>query len=86
MNIRFLRSRHFIPEAQTACVPGGSRNLGLGSSRYYTDSLNNQDLRYGDMKLEFNGEYRFLLGNPFRIQIQKRHFYGYRQYLELATH
>jgi len=50
------------------------RNLGLGSSRYYTDSLNNQDLRYGDMKLEFNAEYRFLLGTLFGFKIKSAIF------------
>jgi len=50
------------------------RNLGLGSSKYYTDSLNNQDLRYGDMKLEFNGEYRFLLGTLFGIKFKSAIF------------
>ncbi len=50
------------------------RNLGLGSSKYYTDSLNNQDLRYGDMKLEFNGEYRFLLGTLFGLKFKSAIF------------
>jgi outer membrane protein insertion porin family len=50
------------------------RNLGLGSSKYYTDSLNNQDLRYGDMKLEFNAEYRFLLGTLFGIKFRSALF------------
>ena len=50
------------------------RNLGLGSSKYYTDSLNNQDLRYGDMKLEFNAEYRFLLGTLFGIKFKSAFF------------
>jgi outer membrane protein insertion porin family len=50
------------------------RNLGLGSSKYYTDSLNNQDLRYGDMKLEFNAEYRFLLGTLFGIKFKSALF------------
>jgi outer membrane protein insertion porin family len=50
------------------------RGLGLGSSKYYTDSLNEQDLRYGDMKLEFNGEYRFLLGTLFGIKFKSALF------------
>jgi len=50
------------------------RNLGLGSSKYYTDSLNNQDLRYGDLKLEFNAEYRFLLGTLFGIKFKSAIF------------
>ncbi|HEY4936407.1 MAG TPA: BamA/TamA family outer membrane protein [Puia sp.] len=50
------------------------RNLGLGSSKYYTDSLNNLDLRYGDIKLEFNAEYRFLLGTLFGIKFKSALF------------
>jgi outer membrane protein insertion porin family len=50
------------------------RNLGLGSSKYYTDSLNNLDLRYGDIKLEFNAEYRFLLGTLFGIKFKSAVF------------
>ncbi len=50
------------------------RNLGLGSSKYYTDSLNNLDLRYGDIKLEFNAEYRFLLGTLFTIKFKSAVF------------
>jgi len=41
------------------------RRLGLGSSKYYNDSVH-QDLdRFGDIKLEGNLEYRFLLGTLF---------------------
>ncbi len=50
------------------------RNLGLGSSKYYTDSLNTLDLRYGDIKLEFNAEYRFLLGTLFHIKFKSAVF------------
>ncbi len=52
------------------------RNLGLGSSKYYssTTSLANSALRYGDIKLEFNGEYRFLLGTLFGIKFKSAVF------------
>ncbi len=50
------------------------RNLGLGSSKYYTDALNSYDLRYGDIKLEFNAEYRFLLGTLFSIKFKSAFF------------
>jgi outer membrane protein insertion porin family len=52
------------------------RNLGLGSSKYYTSSTNltNSDLRYGDIKLEFNAEYRFLLGTLFGIKFKSALF------------
>ena len=50
------------------------RNLGLGSSKYYTDSLNELDLRYGDVRLEFNAEYRFLLGTLFGIKFRSALF------------
>jgi outer membrane protein insertion porin family len=53
------------------------RNLGLGSSQYYSDPTNNVDnldLRYGDIKLEFNGEYRFLLGTLFGIKFKSALF------------
>lgn len=50
------------------------RNLGLGSSKYYTNVSYNQDLRYGDIKLEFNAEYRFLLGTLFGIKFRSALF------------
>ena len=50
------------------------RNLGLGSSKYYSSLLNSQDLRYGDVKLEFNAEYRFLLGTLFGIKFRSALF------------
>jgi hypothetical protein len=52
------------------------RNLGLGSSKYYssTSSLTNSDLRYGDIKLEFNAEYRFLLGTLFGVKFKSALF------------
>ena len=50
------------------------RNLGLGSSTYYSRSLNNLDLRFGDIKLEFNAEYRFLLGTLFGIKFKSALF------------
>jgi outer membrane protein insertion porin family len=51
------------------------RNLGLGSSKYYSSSsLNSSDLRYGDIKLEFNAEYRFLLGTLFGIKFKSALF------------
>jgi outer membrane protein insertion porin family len=50
------------------------RNLGLGSSTYYSRSLNELGLRFGDMKLEFNAEYRFLLGTLFGIKFKSALF------------
>jgi outer membrane protein insertion porin family len=50
------------------------RNLGLGSATYYSGSLNNYDLRFGDVKLEFNAEYRFLLGTLFGIKFKSALF------------
>ena len=50
------------------------RNLGLGSAKYYSGSLNNYDLRFGDIKLEFNAEYRFLLGTLFGIKFKSALF------------
>ncbi len=50
------------------------RNLGLGSSKYYTDSLAYYDLRFGDVKLEFNVEYRFLLGTLFGVKFKSALF------------
>jgi len=50
------------------------RNLGLGSAKYYSGSLSNYDLRFGDIKLEFNAEYRFLLGTLFGIKFKSALF------------
>ena len=50
------------------------RNLGLGSSKYYSDSLSQYDLRFGDVKLEGNVEYRFLLGTLFGIKFKSAVF------------
>ena len=51
------------------------RNLGLGSSKYYSDStIVNDNLRFGDVKLEFNAEYRFLLGTLFGIKFKSALF------------
>ena len=50
------------------------RNLGLGSSKYYSNSLSQYDLRFGDMKLEGNVEYRFLLGTLFGIKFKSALF------------
>ncbi len=50
------------------------RNLGLGSSKYYSGSLNQYDLRFGDIKLEGNVEYRFLLGTLFGIKFKSALF------------
>jgi outer membrane protein insertion porin family len=50
------------------------RNLGLGSSTYYSRTLNDLGLRFGDMKLEFNAEYRFLLGTLFGIKFKSALF------------
>jgi outer membrane protein insertion porin family len=50
------------------------RNLGLGSSTYYTNAGPNYDLRFGDVKLEFNVEYRFLLGTLFGIKFKSALF------------
>jgi outer membrane protein insertion porin family len=51
------------------------RSLGLGSSKYYnsTDNLK-LDLRFGDVKLESNVEYRFLLGTLFGIKFRSALF------------
>jgi outer membrane protein insertion porin family len=51
------------------------RSLGLGSSKYYnsTDTLK-LDLRFGDVKLEGNVEYRFLLGTLFGIKFRSALF------------
>jgi outer membrane protein insertion porin family len=49
------------------------RNLGLGSSTYYTSldaTTNVTNLRFGDIKLEGNVEYRFLLGTLFSIKFR----------------
>jgi outer membrane protein assembly factor BamA len=47
------------------------RQLGLGSSKFYSDTpYNNVDLRFGDIKLEGNIEYRFLLGTLFGIKFR----------------
>jgi outer membrane protein assembly factor BamA len=50
------------------------RNLGLGSSKYYSNSLSQYDLRFGDVKLEGNVEYRFLLGTLFGIKFKSAVF------------
>ncbi len=51
------------------------RQLGLGSSKFYsTTAFNNVDLRFGDIKLEGNAEYRFLLGNLFGIKFRSALF------------
>jgi hypothetical protein len=51
------------------------RNLGLGSSKYYSNpSIVNDNLRFGDIKLEFNAEYRFLLGTLFGIKFKSALF------------
>jgi outer membrane protein insertion porin family len=51
------------------------RNLGLGSSKYYSVPTRSQyDLRFGDMKLEGNIEYRFLLGTLFGIKFKSALF------------
>jgi outer membrane protein insertion porin family len=51
------------------------RNLGLGSSKYYSDSNRSQyNLRFGDIKLEGNIEYRFLLGTLFGIKFKSALF------------
>ncbi len=51
------------------------RNLGLGSSKYYSNpTIDNYDLRFGDVKLEFNLEYRFLLGTLFGIKFKSAIF------------
>ncbi|HEY2648893.1 MAG TPA: BamA/TamA family outer membrane protein [Puia sp.] len=51
------------------------RNLGLGSSKYYSNqSITNDNLRFGDVKLEFNAEYRFLLGTLFGIKFKSALF------------
>ncbi|HVY73436.1 MAG TPA: BamA/TamA family outer membrane protein, partial [Puia sp.] len=51
------------------------RQLGLGSSKFYSDTpYNNVDLRFGDVKLEGNVEYRFLLGTLFSFKIRSALF------------
>jgi hypothetical protein len=51
------------------------RNLGLGSSKYYSNpTIVNDNLRFGDIKLEFNAEYRFLLGTLFGIKFKSALF------------
>jgi outer membrane protein assembly factor BamA len=51
------------------------RQLGLGSSKFYSDTpYNNVDLRFGDIKLEGNVEYRFLLGTLFGIKLRSAVF------------
>jgi len=51
------------------------RNLGLGSSKYYSNTtITDIDLRFGDIKLEFNAEYRFLLGTLFGIKFKSALF------------
>jgi outer membrane protein assembly factor BamA len=50
------------------------RNLGLGSSKYYSNTLSQYDLRFGDVKLEGNVEYRFLLGTLFGIKFKSAVF------------
>jgi outer membrane protein insertion porin family len=50
------------------------RNLGLGSSKYYSDTLSQYDLRFGDVKLEGNVEFRFLLGTLFGIKFKSAVF------------
>ena len=52
------------------------RELGLGSSKYYSSSssISNLDLRFGDVKLEGNIEYRFLLGTLFGVKFKSALF------------
>jgi outer membrane protein insertion porin family len=51
------------------------RQLGLGSSKFYSDTPYNKiDLRFGDIKLEGNVEYRFLLGTLFGIKLRSALF------------
>lgn len=51
------------------------RQLGLGSSKFYSDTpYNNVDLRFGDIKLEGNVEFRFLLGTLFGIKLRSALF------------
>ena len=49
------------------------RRLGLGSTKFYNDSLSTLD-RFGDIKLEGNIEYRFLLGTIFTVKIRSALF------------
>jgi outer membrane protein insertion porin family len=50
------------------------RQIGLGSSKYYSTALSDLDLRFGDIKLEGNAEYRFLLGTLFGIKFKSAVF------------
>jgi outer membrane protein assembly factor BamA len=49
------------------------RQLGIGSSRYFEDSLKGND-RFGDVQLEGNIEYRFNVGSFFGIKIKSAFF------------
>ena len=50
------------------------RNLGLGSSNIIRVLNSSYNLRYGDVKLEFNAEYQFLLGTLFGIKFKSAFF------------
>ena len=50
------------------------RQLGLGSSYFYTDTPYNALDRFGDIQLEGNIEYRFSLGSVFGIKFKSALF------------
>jgi outer membrane protein insertion porin family len=50
------------------------RRLGLGSSKFYNDTPNSSLDRFGDVKLEGNIEYRFLLGTLFGVKFRSAIF------------
>ena len=50
------------------------RRLGLGSTKYYNDTPRNNLDRFGDIKLEGNIEYRFLLGTVFGVRLNSALF------------
>ncbi len=48
----------------------GVRRLGLGSSKFYSDPRYNTLDRFGDIQLEGNIEYRFLLGTVYGVKLR----------------
>ncbi|MBS1597959.1 MAG: BamA/TamA family outer membrane protein [Bacteroidetes bacterium] len=50
------------------------RRLGLGSTKFYNDTPRTNLDRFGDIKLEANIEYRFLLGTVFGVKLNSALF------------
>jgi len=50
------------------------RRLGLGSTKFYNDTPHTTLDRFGDIKLEGNIEYRFLLGTVFGVKLNSALF------------